>query len=380
MSFCALTDAERQQLEDVYSTMKVGRDNLYYAVKRKYPEFKGSQRAVLYDFLYSKEEWQNHRKPDRPTVVAPLNIQKPGYLQIDMVSMRTYTDAGYVAFVHMIDGFTKKSWARPLTNEREVDMRDAVEDMVKQCQREGKEIRIVQTDQGSHFQRIFRAMLQSHGIKHIYSQAGRPESNAYIERRGSDIKKQLYGLMNANDDRKWVSRLPTVINNMNVMRSFATGHTPNDLEAADPEMVAQAQAKITKNISKRYHVNSRTKPLHIGQRVRIKRDLKSSVKKYGKAGFWSKDVYEVAERTNSTYANILASYRLEDVDGKILKGRYPKSSLLAVPPILKEDGLDESDEEEEEGEVDEDDVPSVDDPLEENELIREQNEEAAEPR
>jgi hypothetical protein len=336
MSWRKLTEEEISQLEDVYKTTKVGRDHLWEAVRNKYPDFKGSQRSVLNDFLKTKTEYQTQRKPDKQSSIAPLQVLKPGYGQCDLVSMRSYADSGYTAFFHVIDGFTKKSWGRPLRGESEVEVAIAAKECIQQSIAEDqKKWTIFQADNGSHFQQIFKGTLENFGIKLVYSQAGRPQSNAFVERRGGDIKRGLFGIMESKGNKKWVENFKTVISNINSLKSFSTGVAPNVLEKGGN--VQSAQDKIQKNISNRYKVHKIGKPLFVGQKVRKKRLLQSNVTKPGVKGYWEPQIYTISQRVNSTHPNFLPSYRISDSNGMIQYGRFAKTSLLEIPPILSED-------------------------------------------
>lgn len=337
MSWSPLTNKQKADIASVYATYPLGRDSLWARVKEKFPNDHISQRSILHEFLNYQTAHQIQQKPPKARSIAPLNIQQRGYIQADLVSMKSYPDNGYTGFFHMIDGFTKKSWGVPLRSESEPETAAALRTCLNKAKSEGATFSICQVDNGSHFQSIFRSVLADFHIKVTYSAPGRPQSNAFVEKRGGDIKRQLFHLMILNHDKKWVSRFQTVIDNINSTKSFATGQTPNELESGNTDAVASAQAEITKNISLRYKVNLTGKPLFVGQQVRTKRLLQGSVKKPGVGGYWSQDIFTVAQRINSTYPNFVQSYKLKDANGKPVLNRFPKSSLLVVPPLLSKD-------------------------------------------
>ncbi|KAJ3010086.1 hypothetical protein HKX48_007588 [Thoreauomyces humboldtii] len=282
-------------------------------------------------------EHQTQQKPLKPASIAPLQITSPRYWQCDLISMRSYPDGGYTCFFHMIDGFTKLSSGRPLRTETEQETTAALKSCIEEVKGKGAKISVMQLDLGSHFQSVFRAMLTSFGIKQVYSQAARPQSNAFVERRGGQIKQQLYQFMEAHGNKKLVAYFQIVIGNVNSTISLATGFAPNALEKATPEQQAQAAAKIKGTVQQRFKSVVISAPLNIGQQVRFKRILQTSIKKPGLLGYWSKPIYTVTERLNSTYTNILPSYRIADAAGRVQYGRYPATSLLNVPPILSKD-------------------------------------------
>ncbi|DAC81699.1 TPA_asm: integrase [Powellomyces chytrid fungus MELD virus 6] len=378
MSFVPLSSEEEDLVSKVYETYPFGRDRLRDAVLAKHPEFKGSRRAILY-WLKNQSSWQTQNKPNsNRSTIAPLQITKPGYLQLDNVSMRTYPDNGYIGFTHMIDGFTKKSWARPLRTEEEKETVDAIESMLDQMQQEGKKVTIIQSDNGSTFQARYRALLDKRGIKYTYSAPARPQANSFIERRGGDIKAALYRLMELHGDKRWVMRFQGVIDSINNSKSFATGVTPNSLENAGDEMQQKVQEKIASNLASRYKTKKMMRPLYVGQQVRARRVLQSSVKKPGLLGYWNKEVLTVVQRLNSTYANFLPSYRLANANGDVLKGRYARTDLLEIPPILSRDIEEADDDLDDLSDEDiEDSNAPQDDSLVHNELVNRGDSEVA---
>ncbi|DAC81646.1 TPA_asm: integrase [Powellomyces chytrid fungus MELD virus 2] len=360
MSFIPLNPTQEAIVAKVYARFPFGRDRLVDAVQNEHLDFKGSKRAVLY-WLKSQESWQSQNKPTtKRSTIAPLQITKPGYLQLDNVSMRTYSDNGYIAFTHMIDGFTKKTYARPLRSEEEKETVNAIESMLDEMKRDGKKVSIIQSDNGSTFQAQYRDLLEKRGIKYTYSAPGRPQSNAFVERRGGDIKAALYRLMEMNGDKKWVSRFQGVIDSINQSKSLAIGMSPNELEAGDDEAQPKAKDKIVSRIASRYTTQKMMRGIYIGQKVRTRRILQSSVKKPGLLGYWNKEIYTVVQRIKSTHANFLPSYRLVNSSGVVQKGRFARTDLLEIPPILSSDRMESMLDEEEEN--DEEEISVADQP------------------
>src|SRR3978361_50624 len=98
MSWKPLTAKQKADIASVYATYPLGRDSLWARVKDKFPQDHISQRSILHEFLDYQQSHQTQQKPQKASSIAPLNIQQRGYLQADLVSMRTYPDQGYTAF------------------------------------------------------------------------------------------------------------------------------------------------------------------------------------------------------------------------------------------------------------------------------------------
>ena len=338
MSWKPITDEERKEIEDVYRTAKMGRDNLYQLVKAKYPKIQVSQRSLLNEFLKYQPEYQTHRRPNqKASSIAPLQILKPGYGQCDLVSMRSYPDGGYTAFFHVIDGFTKKGYARALRTESEQEVTAAAQSCIEQAKKEGKTWTVWQFDNGSHFQSIFTGMLDREGIKHFYSRVARPQSNSFAEVRGGYYKHQLFSMMEAAGDKRWVKNLPIVVGNANVVKNFTTHQSPDAMEANLGDVQSVGREKISQSLSNRYKMRAIGTPLFIGQTVRMLRVRPGGLRKPGLLGYWNKPVYKVVQRIASNNPAFLPTYKVQDESGRILPGRYEKSGLLLVPPVLEQD-------------------------------------------
>jgi transposase InsO family protein len=333
----ALSEADTQIIETVYRDQGVfaGRDRLYHYIKQKHPEFKGSQRALL-DWLKHQESWQLSQRPKQHKSVAPLAITKPGYAQADLAIMTSYKDRGFEAFLVVVDGFTKKIWGRPLRTQSEKTAVAAMTDILNSMPK-GK-ISVIQTDRGSHFKQRFTSLLEERGIKHILAKARTPTSQAFVERIGvQNVKKILFQGMRERGDKKWAEYLPKAIQHLNDLRSFTTGMSPNQLDAASPEKQREVGDKISSKLNKKHGGKSITRILHVGQKVRLKRDL-GQLNKGGSKGYWTPQVYTIIKRFKSRHPNILATYQVKAANGFTMVGKYSLSDMLPIPPFLDKDG------------------------------------------
>ena len=107
---------------------------------------------------------------------------------------------------------------------------------------------IILTDQGSEFNNhVFRSMTNMVAIKHCKTSAYNPRANGLAESTNKMIQTQLRRLC-ANDRRKWVALLPTVVFNYNSSVHSSTGYTPHKmLHAFEPvtpiENIIEAQER-----------------------------------------------------------------------------------------------------------------------------------------
>lgn len=349
--FRPLSDEDKGTLEKVYRDDGVfaGRDRLYFYVKEKYPDFKGSQRAVL-DWLKHQENWQLSQIPRKHTTVAPLKITKPGYIQADLAILTSYKDRGFDGYLAVVDGFSKFVWCRALRGQSEDTVVDAMKSILDSVP--AGRFSVCQTDRGSHFQAKFVKLLEDHGVRHLYSKARHPTSNAFVERIGvGNVKRMLFAHMRQTDLKKWVEYLPKAVEHLNNLRSCATGMTPNELVAASLDKQQEVAEKIVSNLNRKHKGKATTRILHVGQKVRLKRDL-GTMNKANRKGYWTESTYTIVKRFKSRHPNILATYKVRASNGRDMPGKYSKSDLLVIPPFLDKDH-----------EVHEDPTPALPEPI-----------------
>jgi hypothetical protein len=335
MSWNPLEPSDLEKLEFLYRTLKSGRDTLWHAAKARWgDQFHASQRTVLHDFLDHQNEHQTFQHPAKRSVVAPLQILNHGSYQCDLLSMNN--DSGYVAIFSMVETFSRFGFTVALRSKEQQSTATALKTVLDQCRSKGYKVSLLQSDQGVEFKGTFDAMCKKYYIKHILSPPHTPTANAYVERRNSTIRRQLYALMEAANNKQWVKNLQIVTDNINNAPNATTRKAPIDLIEGDSDLKSEAQENIKAVIARRYKTTQIGTPLYVGQTIRLLR-IKSRFEKPGSLGYWGQEIYKVVQRINSKYANILPSYRISDLNGMIKYGRFPKSSLLPIPPILVDD-------------------------------------------
>lgn len=325
-----ITDEQLKMLDQVYKEDKnaTGRDRLWYAVRDKFPGKNVPSQPQVMDYLKTQESWQIHTRPPKQTTIAPLAILKPGYGQCDLFIMSSYPDRGFRSVLVVIDAFTKKVFAEPLRGESEQVVTAAMRKILDE--NPGKKWTVIQSDPGSHFQKVFGGMLKKRGVTHFHSQTARPQSNAFVERMVGVVKGMLFRLMNQQGDKKWVNNLSKVVANINSARSFTTDMAPDALEKADAKVQQEVANRIMARLRRRYKLPAVTELLPIGQHVRVRREL-GRLRKAGSQGWWSDAVFTVAHIIHSKNPHILPSYVLKDSRGHVVRGKKPRSELLVIP-------------------------------------------------
>ena len=214
--FKPLTPAQKQMLKTEYYERKnaVGRDKLYFSLKRQYGAAAPSQKAVN-DWLLKQKVHQIHWRQFRSQTVTPIkNVRVPNQLWMaDLIDLGKIPDGGYKWVLTVVDIFSKYAWARATKNKEGRTIALAMADILQ-----SQKPRLLQTDNGSEFiASDFQAVLRRYNVKHITGLAGRAFSQGNIERWNGTIKSVIGRLWTARKQKKWVADLhvPQIVDNYN---------------------------------------------------------------------------------------------------------------------------------------------------------------------
>ena len=105
--FRPLTDQQIDMLEREYYTNKntVGRDKLYFILKRKYGDKAPTQKAIN-DWLINQKTHQLQRRQFKSQTITPIkNVRVPNQMwQADLVDMGSKPDNGYKWILTVVEG------------------------------------------------------------------------------------------------------------------------------------------------------------------------------------------------------------------------------------------------------------------------------------
>jgi transposase InsO family protein len=210
--FRPLTDQQFDMLEREYYTNKnmVGRDKLYFILKRKYGDRAPTQKAIN-DWLINQKVHQLHRRQFKSQTITPIrNVRVPNQMwQADLVDMGSKPDNGYKWILTVVDIFSKYAYARAMRNKEKQTVATAMADILRT-----QKPRLLQTDNGSEFiASNFQALLRRYNVKHITGLAGRAFSQGNIERWNGTVKAVIGRLWTARKQKKWVADLPQIVDN-----------------------------------------------------------------------------------------------------------------------------------------------------------------------
>ena len=336
--FKPLTKRQEDMLNQEYYVKKnmVGRDKLYFSLKRQYGANAPTQKAIN-DWLQQQKVHQIHKRQFQTKTITPIrNIKKPNQLwQMDLVDMGSKPDNGFKWIITAIDLFSKFAYARPMRNkERRTVVRAATDifQVAKPC--------VLQTDNGSEFiSSEFQALLRAQGINHITGLAGRAQSQGSIERFHWTMKSVIGKLWSARSKKAWVADLQDIVNNYNKNVHLATGVPPDEINRDDADQISRLNQRQQQVIDRFEQKTAKKEKLlrqqkvwrgddkaAKGDSVRLK-IMKGSIDSATLKPNWSSSIYQV-ERVKKKQPGKAVSFRVKDVNGRVLKDTYTATEKI----------------------------------------------------
>ena len=324
--FKPLSDKQIDMLEREYYTNKnmVGRDKLFFILKRKHGDKAPTQKAIN-DWLINQKTHQLHRRQFQSQTITPIrNVRVPNQLWMaDLVDMHSKPDNGNKWILTVVDVFSKYAWARPMKNKEKQTVVVAMADILK-----SQKPRLMQTDNGSEFiSGPFQALLRKYQVKHITGLAGRPFGQGSIERWNGTVKSIIGRLWTARKDKRWVADLPQIVDNYNKNIHASTGIPPADVLRENKEQMTEMNQSNDKriNLSNTEHADPRMK---MGDEVRLK-VMKGAIDSSTLKPNWSRGVYKIS-KVKAPQGSKAPSFRVRDDDGDLLKDTYTATDLLKI--------------------------------------------------
>lgn len=317
MSWEPITKIQNSRLKELYYHDKflVGRDKLWNVYNSKYTDHPVSQRTVLNDFLKKQEIHQTYNRPTiKRGIIRPILNSTRGYMSLDCVVMKPYN--GYTTIYDMVDTFSKRFYAmafKAQTAKNTIKFIKAFREATPYIK-----ISVIQCDNGSEFQELFKSWCSSEGITLNYSKPHSPWSNI-VEKYGGDMKRMLFQALAVEKSNDWVNMLPIIVSNMNMTKNFTTKTTHLELDKSiDKEVHTKAFTLIQNRANKKYRVKAQLgKDIQVWDWVRRLHDYDAArIQKASKRGYYALPVYEVLRVVQSRFPNALPSYKLENIDTK----------------------------------------------------------------
>ena len=306
--------------------MLFGRDKLF-KIAQAFPRAP-SQRVVM-EWLREQEVHQLHLNPKTSTAIRSILLKEPSRVyQADLIDMGDSKDRQWRYILTMIDAFSRKAYATPLTEKTSEKTAAGLKKLYDQTPR--RKMRLMQTDNGGEFKQEFHQFLMDKNVRHITGIAGRPQSQGIVERFNGTIKTLIYQNMLVTRSKRWSDELDLLLKAYNATVHRTTEEAPIDVDAENEDVVAQRIETRAGKSGLKDQDN-----LEVGDRVRL-RIFKGPLEKASTIN-WSDEFYTVVRVKRSRKPYVRISYRIEDEDGRELKNSYngvdlQKTGRVVPPP------------------------------------------------
>jgi len=368
MSFVPLNEEQKKQVHSVYyeGGNYWGRDRLVEAIQNRFPDFKGSERAVL-DWLGQQKTWQTQNRGIRKTETKPFTLTKRGFLCTDTIDLTSTPWKLEQYAIVVTDAYTRYLSCVSLRDKTAESCAKAFEKILSE--RPHSDATCCFSDLGNEYTTgAFPAMLKRRGIKQLTSAPHSPFMNGISERSVGTIMRLVFADRMATGRKDWPNRLKLLCDNYNALSHASTKKSPIELENAveDDPLHADAKHYQAGKTAKRYKNKSIGSDLQDGTIVLTKKlDLAANFKANREGYFDTTKRFEVIGRSAKRF-NRLPTYKLRRLrDMQTMPHNYPRWQLLPVekPKAWKADRGGVADDPPDEGdpevvaEEEEDEVP-----------------------
>ena len=247
---------QQQKLQQIYNNdaegLGKGINTFYNFVCTKYL---GIKRTTCTAFLKKQGDYQVTR-PYHKTINHPILAKSPNERwQIDVMYLNSYIHGSAPAInpahnlntivrngvrilcpyvMVVVDCFSKKMWARPLTSQTIQETLANFRDIcINECQNTFP--RVLQNDNGGNWTGAFAQWLSNNqlhpAITQIKIKPYTPTSDGLVERMNQILRNKIKEGFVRHNDLEWVNHLQNYCININNQRQSGTKYTPNELWA-----------------------------------------------------------------------------------------------------------------------------------------------------
>ena len=297
--------------------------NIYYdpsnpgsfgGVERLWREAGGSRQDVE-DWLKTQDTYTLHR-PARKKIkrnriqVAGLDDQWEADL-VDVHGLAPYNN-NFKFLLTVIDTLSKYAFAVPIKNKTGESIVKAFTQIFK-----ARQPRKLRTDSGKEFlNRPFQQFLKSRDI--LFFTSKNETKSAVVERFNRTLRARMWRYFTATRQERYVDALQHMVDGYNQAVHRTTGMAPADINDMNAEDVWRKMYKFGA---------PRKPPKHkVGDLVRISKTKKTFEKGY--RSNWTREIFKITR----VYKKVLPEYRLEDLEGEDILGKFLEHELQAVRP------------------------------------------------
>ena len=291
-----------------------GRDKLFNMLRTKYGDESPSRRQIS-DWLKLQEVNQLYAPSKGKPKTFKSSMTTPNkILAIDLVNMEKFQLRGYKYLFNAVDMSSRFIYSVAMKNKE----KDESLKSFKKIYNKSK-TKAVRSDNGSEFtNEPFKDYLEKNGIKQIFGEAGKPQSNGMIERANATIKELIQKSIEINRKFDWVKNLDKLIENINNSNHRITGFTPNEIQTAftnDDNVILDSAHDRELKIKKK----------NISKEVFEKGDLVRRHQPSDKTRqVWSNELYEIVRVYKPKKSYSVYEYKLEGLPDRFKEEELQK--------------------------------------------------------
>lgn len=329
-----LTDAEADELlkKSYYDEdMKFGRDKLYATIKANGHRI---TRKQVDTWLKKQELYQLDKPAFAPKdFVVQSAYEVNAVWNIDLVMMD-----GDKVVLNCVDRFSKYAYSRILRNKTANQVVNALKSIFRTAKAKAKTII---SDNGPEFKSaITQDFLKDEGIKQFFSTPHQPESNGLVERFNRTMKSIFKKMTYQKTEQKTTFTQP-VLNR--ILKAYNNSvHSIIDMKPVDA-IKQENKAHVNTMNEKHLSVGVKTvqkDDIEKGDQVRISLNKGNDKKTKQYRTNWSEEIFTVKKVIRSANGLKPIQYKIEDEDGKSIKGLFKRQEIQSIKYVENEDKVD----------------------------------------
>lgn len=247
----------------------------------------------------------------RKTVVAGIDYQWQGDLA-DVSSLVKYNDKYRYLFC-LIDVFSKFAWVVPIKDKSGKTLVEAFKSVLKR----GRTPKSLQTDKGTEFKnKEFQNFLKSQNI-HFFTTENPETKASIVERFQRTLKSRMWKYFTHHRTLKYVDVLPKLVHGYNHAYHRSIKRTPASVDVKNEVQVSTVLYGKKQKLA--------TPELRVGDFVRINKTKRTFEKGY--LPNWTQELFRV---TGVIKSQSPVTYKIEDLDGELIKGTFYSQELQRV--------------------------------------------------
>ena len=228
---------------------------------------------------------------------------------VDMQSFSKYNN-GFKYILMVIDVFSKFGWGVPLKTKNGTTIAEAFEKIFK-----NNVPAMLWTDKGKEFYNVHLSkVLRKNNVK-LYSTENE-EKSSVVERWNRTIKTWMWKYFTANNTKRYIDILQSLIDKYNNTKHRAIGCKP--VVARQPSSYADVYQKLYK---KRSEERAKDPKFRVGEQVRISKKKKTFEK--GFTPNWTEEVFTIVEVKPTKPP----TYKIQDTRGDSIDGTFYEAEL-----------------------------------------------------